>query len=151
MSIRQLFRVPCSATCRHRHKLINLRNVFYPYSIYLFLHQSSLHLCPIWCCCCCCCYCCCYCCCCCCSHVNSHNQVRGHRTSSSHSGAEEYPIGKQNKPKVVHVCIIAEASRTSTKKYKSEIGSMFLRQLSFFVVSFSIISSSLPAFSAFCC
>ena len=30
-------------------------------------------------------------CCCCCSHINSHNQVRGHRTGSSHSGAEEYP------------------------------------------------------------
>ena len=28
---------------------------------------------------------------CCCSHINSHNQVRGHRTSCSHSGAEEYP------------------------------------------------------------
>ena len=35
------------------------------------------------------CYCCC--CCCCCSHINSHNQARGHRTGSSHSGAEEYP------------------------------------------------------------
>ena len=30
-------------------------------------------------------------CCCCCSHINSHNQVRGKRTGSSHSGAEEYP------------------------------------------------------------
>ena len=29
--------------------------------------------------------------CCCCSHINSHNQVCGHRTGSSHSGAEEYP------------------------------------------------------------
>ena len=27
----------------------------------------------------------------CCSHINSHNQVRGHRTASSHSGAAEYP------------------------------------------------------------
>ena len=27
--------------------------------------------------------CCCCCCCCCCSHINSHNQVRGHRTGSS--------------------------------------------------------------------
>ena len=27
-----------------------------------------------------------------CSHINSHNQVRGHRTGSRHSGAEEYPI-----------------------------------------------------------
>ena len=32
------------------------------------------------------------CCCCCCSHIsNSHNQVRGHRTGSSPSGAEKYP------------------------------------------------------------
>ena len=38
--------------------------------------------------------CCCCCCCCCRSHINSHNQVRGHRTVSSHSGAEEYPRGK---------------------------------------------------------
>ena len=32
---------------------------------------------------------CCFCCCC--SHINSHNQVRGHRTGSSHSEAEEHP------------------------------------------------------------
>ena len=31
---------------------------------------------------------------CCCSHIHSHNQVRGHRTGSSHSGAEEYPREK---------------------------------------------------------
>ena len=30
----------------------------------------------------------------CCSHIYSHNQVRGHRTGSSHSGAEEYPREK---------------------------------------------------------
>ena len=41
------------------------------------------------------------CCCCCCSHINSHNQVRGHRTGSSHSGAEEYPREKHTQPKVV--------------------------------------------------
>ena len=35
-------------------------------------------------------------CCCCCSHINSHNQVRGHRTGSSHSGAEEYPSQGKN-------------------------------------------------------
>ena len=29
-------------------------------------------------------------CCCCCCQINSHNQVRGHRTGSRHSGAEEY-------------------------------------------------------------
>ena len=40
-------------------------------------HLSSLYTC---------------CCCCCCSHINSHNQVRGHRTGSRHSGAEEYPL-----------------------------------------------------------
>ena len=37
---------------------------------------------------------CCCCCCCCCSHINSHNQVRDHRTGSSHSRAEEYPREK---------------------------------------------------------
>ena len=37
---------------------------------------------------------CCCCCCCCCSHINSHNQVRGVMTGSSHSGAEEYPREK---------------------------------------------------------
>ena len=31
------------------------------------------------------------CCCCCCCNIKSHNQVRSHRTGSSHSGAEEYP------------------------------------------------------------
>ena len=44
---------------------------------------------------------CCCCCCCCCSHIDSHNQVRGHRTGSSHSGAEEYPREKHTQPKVV--------------------------------------------------
>ena len=29
--------------------------------------------------------------CCCCSHIDSHNQVRGHRAGSSYPGAEEYP------------------------------------------------------------
>ena len=33
----------------------------------------------------------------CCSHINSHNQVRGHRTGSSHSGVEEYPREKKKK------------------------------------------------------
>ena len=40
--------------------------------------------------------------CCCCSHINSYNQVRGHRTGSSYSGAEEYPREKHTQPKVVH-------------------------------------------------
>ena len=48
-------------------------------------------------------------CCCCCSHINSHNQVRGHRTGSSHSGTEEYPREKHTQPKVVHAYITADA------------------------------------------
>ena len=38
-------------------------------------------------------------CCCCCSHINSHNRVRGHRTGSSHFGAEEYPEKKIKRTK----------------------------------------------------
>ena len=34
---------------------------------------------------------------CCCFQINSHNQVRGHRTRSSHSGVEKYPRGKDPK------------------------------------------------------
>ena len=42
--------------------------------------------------------------------VLSHNQVRAHRTGSSHSGAEEYPREKHTQPKVVHgVYITADA------------------------------------------
>ena len=38
------------------------------------------------------------------------NQVRGHRTGSSYSGAEEYPREKNTKkPKVVHAYITADA------------------------------------------
>ena len=37
--------------------------------------------------------------CCCCSHINSHNQVRGHRTGSSQSGAEEYPRENTHNPR----------------------------------------------------
>ena len=54
-----------------------------------------------------------------CSHINSHDQVRGHRTGSSHSGAEEYPQGKNtNKPKVVHAYtyITADAIHASARK-----------------------------------
>ena len=40
--------------------------------------------------------CCCFCCC---SHIYSHNQVRGHRTGSSHSGGEEYPRDKHKQTK----------------------------------------------------
>ena len=32
-----------------------------------------------------------------CSHIKSHNQVRGHRTISSHYGVEEYPGAKKHK------------------------------------------------------
>ena len=54
-------------------------------------------------------------CCCCCSHINSHNQVRGHRTGSSHSGAEEYPTEKHKQPKVAHAYITADAIHASTR------------------------------------
>ena len=38
---------------------------------------------------------------CCCSHINSHTEVRGHRTGSSHSGALAITRAKNtNKPKV---------------------------------------------------
>ena len=43
------------------------------------------------------------CCCCCCSHSNSHIQVRGHRTGSGHSGAEEYPREKHKKIPVMQM------------------------------------------------
>ena len=51
----------------------------------------------------------------CCSQFNSHNQVRGHRTGSSHSGAEEYPREKHTQPKVVHAYITADAIHASTR------------------------------------
>ena len=43
---------------------------------------------------------------CCCSHINSHNPVRGHRTGSSHSGAEEYPREALGKPVSVRTAAI---------------------------------------------
>ena len=49
------------------------------------------------------------------SHINSHDQVRGHRTGSSHSGAEEYPREKHKQPKVVHAYITADAIHASTR------------------------------------
>ena len=49
------------------------------------------------------------------SHINSHNQVRGHRTGSSHSGAEEYPREKHTQPKVVRAYITADAIHASTR------------------------------------
>ena len=51
----------------------------------------------------------------CCSHINSHNQVRGHRAGSSHSGAEEYPREKHTHPKVVNAYITADAIHASTR------------------------------------
>ena len=45
---------------------------------------------------------------------DSHNQVRGHRTDSSHSGAEEYPRGK-TQTKVVHAYFTADAIHASTR------------------------------------
>ena len=51
---------------------------------------------------------------CCCSHINSQN-VRGRRTGSSHSGAEEYPREKHTQPKVVHAYITADAIHASTR------------------------------------
>ena len=41
--------------------------------------------------------------CCCCSHIKSNNQVRGHRTGSSHSGGEEYPRKNTHNPR--YICI----------------------------------------------
>ena len=37
--------------------------------------------------------------CCYCSHINSHNQIRGHRTGCSHSRVEEYPKEKHTRTK----------------------------------------------------
>ena len=61
-----------------------------------------------------CCYCCC-CCCCCCFRINSHNEVRGHRTGSSHSGAEEYPGEEHKQPTMVHAYITFDAIHASTR------------------------------------
>ena len=63
------------------------------------------------------------CCCCCCSHINSHNQVRGHRTGSSHSGAEEYPRKKTHNPRwYTHISQLTQFM-PPPETYKSEIGS----------------------------
>ena len=59
------------------------------------------------------------------SHINSNNQVRGHRTGSSDFGVAEYPREKTNKTKtgIVHVYIIAEASPNPPEsiKVKSDV------------------------------
>ena len=61
---------------------------------------------------------------CCCSHINSHSQVRGHRTGSSHSGAEEYPRGKAqtNLRWYTHMSQLTQLM-PPPEIYKSEIGS----------------------------
>ena len=60
----------------------------------------------------------------CCSHIiNSHDQVRGHRSGSSHSGAEEYPRGNTNNPRwYTHISQLTYFMPPS-ETYKSEIGS----------------------------
>ena len=62
---------------------------------------------------------------CCCSHINSHNQVRGHRTSSSHSGAEEYPREKHthNPRWYTHISQLTQFMPPPETYKKSEIGS----------------------------
>ena len=51
------------------------------------------------------------CCCCCRSHINLHNQVRGHRTGSSDSGAEEYPREKHTQPEYTSLLGAAKGNR----------------------------------------
>ena len=64
-------------------------------------------------------------CCCCCSHINSHNQVRGHRTGSSHSGAEEYPRENTHTTQARWYTHISQLTQfmPPPETYKSEIGS----------------------------
>ena len=60
---------------------------------------------------------------CCCSHINSHNQVRGHRTGSSHSGAEEYPRENTHNPRwYTHISQLTQ-SMPPPETHKSGIGS----------------------------
>ena len=61
---------------------------------------------------------------CCWSHINSHNQVRGHRTGSSNSGAEEYPREKTqtNQRWCTHISQLTQFM-PPPEIYKSEIGS----------------------------
>ena len=60
---------------------------------------------------------------CCCCHINSHNQVRGHRTGSSHSGDEEYPRKKHtlNPRWYTHISHLTQFI-PPPETYKSEIG-----------------------------
>ena len=59
----------------------------------------------------------------CCSHINSHNQVRGHRTGSSHSGAEEYPREKHKQNQRCYTYISQLTQFMPPPETKSEIGS----------------------------
>ena len=70
------------------------------------------------------CFCCCCCCCCCCSHLNSHNQVRGHRTGFTYSGAEEDPTenAQTNQRWYTHISQLTQFI-PPPETFKSEIGS----------------------------
>ena len=58
-----------------------------------------------------------------CCHINLHNQVRGHRTGSSHSGAEEYPRENTHTPRwYTHISQLTQFM-PPPEAYKSEIGS----------------------------
>ena len=64
--------------------------------------------------------------CCCCFNINSHNQVRGHRTGSSHSGAGEYPREKTqtNQRWYTHILQLTQfMPPPETYRIKREIGS----------------------------
>ena len=67
------------------------------------------------------------CCCCCCSHIDSRNQVRDHRTGSSHSGAEEYPREKtqttQGGTRIPGISHLMQFMLPRPETYESEIGS----------------------------
>ena len=60
---------------------------------------------------------------CCCSHINSHTQVRGHRTGSGHSGAEEYPRKKNTNQRWYTHRSRLKQFMPPPGQYKSEIGS----------------------------
>ena len=49
------------------------------------------------------------------SHFNSQNDIRGHKTGSSHYEAKEYLREKHNQPKVLHAYITADATHAFTK------------------------------------
>ena len=62
---------------------------------------------------------------CCCSRSNSHYQVRGHRTGSSHSGAEEYPREKAQTSQRWYTHNISQLTQFTPppETSKSEVGS----------------------------